>query len=96
MRARRRRGVAARCRPATLFDQMIDKALAQDQDLFIIAPSVGPRRDAPPRNPSRASMRPVLNRTRQANAAVDTALRSARVARFMATRNAAKPFPIPL
>jgi hypothetical protein len=75
---------------------MIDKALAQDQDLFIIAPSVGLRRDAPPRNPSRASMRPVLNRTRPANAAVDTALRSVRVARFVAARNAAKPFPIPL
>jgi len=41
-------------------------------------------------------MRPVLNRTRHANAAVDTALRSARVALFVTTRNAAKPFPIPL
>ena len=43
-------------------------------------------------------MRPALNskRTSTANAAVHTALRSARVARFLATRNAAKPFPIPL
>ncbi len=31
-----------------------------------------------------------------ANATVQTALRSARVARFLAIRNAAKPFPIPL
>jgi len=93
---KRIRAADARCRHAMLFDQMIDKVLAQDQDLFIIAPSVGTRRDAPPRNPSRASMRPVLNRTRHANAAADTALRSARVARFVATRNAAKPFPIPL
>jgi hypothetical protein len=43
-------------------------------------------------------MRQALNskRTCTANAAVHTALRSARVARFLATRNAAKPFPIPL
>jgi hypothetical protein len=41
-------------------------------------------------------MRPVLNRTRPADAAVSTALRGARVARFVAIRNAAKPFPIPL
>jgi len=41
-------------------------------------------------------MRPVLNRTRPANAAAGTALRGARVARFVTTRNAAKPFPIPL
>ncbi len=41
-------------------------------------------------------MRPVLNRTRSANAAVATVLRSLRSARAMAVRNAAKPFPIPL
>jgi hypothetical protein len=43
-------------------------------------------------------MRPALNpkRSRTAHAAVDTALRSARAARFLAIRNAAKPFPIPL
>ncbi len=41
-------------------------------------------------------MRPVLNRTRNAPAAVSTALRSASVARFVAARNVAKPFPIPL
>jgi hypothetical protein len=75
---------------------LIDKALAQDQDLFIIATSVDNRRDATPRNPHTASMRPVLNRTRIANAAVATTLRGARVVRFMATRNAATPFPIPL
>jgi hypothetical protein len=75
---------------------MIDKALAQDQDLFIISPSVGHRRDTPPRNPSRASMRPVLNRTRNAIAAANTAARGTRVSRFVAVRNAAKPLPIPL
>ena len=74
---------------------MIDKVLAQDQDLFIIAPSVGHRRDTRPAT-SRASLRPVLNRTRPADAAVSTAQRSARAARFKAVRNAAKPFPIPL
>jgi len=41
-------------------------------------------------------MRQDLNRSRTANAAVATALRSARAVRFVATRNAAKPFPIPL
>ena len=41
-------------------------------------------------------MRPVLNRTRPAHAAVSTALRGARAARFVTVRNAAKPFPIPL
>ena len=41
-------------------------------------------------------MRQALNRNRTANTAVQTAVRSARVARFVATRNAAKPFPIPL
>ncbi|WP_275685747.1 hypothetical protein [Scleromatobacter humisilvae] len=41
-------------------------------------------------------MRQALNRTRTANAAVQTAVRSARAARFVAVRNAAKPFPIPL
>ncbi len=90
---------AARARPddgATLSDHLIDKVLAQDQDLFIIASSVGNRRDTPPRNPSRASMRQTLNRTRNATAAVATAVRSARAARFVATRNVAKPFPIPL
>ena len=40
-------------------------------------------------------MRPVLNRTRTANAAVRTALRAPAV-RFVIARNAAKPFPIPL
>ncbi len=35
-------------------------------------------------------------RTCPANAAVPPALRGARVARFLANRNAAKPFPIPL
>jgi hypothetical protein len=41
-------------------------------------------------------MRQALNRSRTATAAVRTALRSARAARFPATRNAATPFPIPL
>ena len=41
-------------------------------------------------------MRPVLNRSRTALAAATVALRSARVALFLTTRNAAKPFPIPL
>ena len=43
-------------------------------------------------------MRQALNskRTCTANATVQTALRGARIARFLATRNAAKPFPIPL
>ena len=41
-------------------------------------------------------MRPVLNRTRTANAAVRTALRGVRAVGFLVTRNAATPFPIPL
>jgi hypothetical protein len=43
-------------------------------------------------------MRQALNpkRSRTADAAVDMSLRSARVARFGAFRNAAEPFPIPL
>ena len=41
-------------------------------------------------------MRQALNRSRTATAAVATALRGARAARFLATRNTAKPFPIPL
>jgi hypothetical protein len=43
-------------------------------------------------------MRQALNpkRSRTADAAVVTTPRSARIARFVATRNAAKPFPIPL
>jgi hypothetical protein len=41
-------------------------------------------------------MRQAPNRSRTAIAAVRTALRGARVVRFMATRNAAKPSPIPL
>ena len=41
-------------------------------------------------------MRQAPNRSRTAHAAVHTALRSARVAGVLATRNAAKPFPIPL
>jgi hypothetical protein len=41
-------------------------------------------------------MRQALNRTRHATAADYTALRSARVARFLAVRNVATPFPIPL
>ncbi len=40
-------------------------------------------------------MRQAPNRSRTA-AAVHTALRSHRAARFLAARNAAKPFPIPL
>jgi len=40
-------------------------------------------------------MRQAPNRSRTA-AAATLALRSARVARFLATRNAAVPFPIPL
>jgi hypothetical protein len=85
---------------------MIDKALAQDQYLFIIAASVEKSRsalkapptprDTPPRNPSRASMRPLPNRSCLAIAAVATALRGVRVARFAARRNVATPFPIPL
>jgi len=41
-------------------------------------------------------MRPVLNRTRYAIAAANTAARGTRASRFMAVRNAAKPLPIPL
>ena len=41
-------------------------------------------------------MRQALNRSRTATAAVLTAQRGARVARFPATRNVAKPIPIPL
>ena len=41
-------------------------------------------------------MRQAPNRSRHATAAATTALRSARVARFLAARNAATPFPIPL
>ena len=41
-------------------------------------------------------MRPALNRTCSATAAVKTALRGARVARFPAARNAATPSKIPL
>ena len=41
-------------------------------------------------------MRQALNRTRNATAAAATALRSARVARFLVVANVAKPFPIPL
>jgi len=81
-------------------DQLIDKVLAQEQDLFIIASSVDEvffaRRDTPPRNTSRAPMRHAPNRSRTATAAVATTLRSARVARFPAARNAALPIPIPL
>jgi hypothetical protein len=78
------------------FHHLIDKALAQDQDLFIIASSVGDPARHPASQPSRASMRPALNRTRHATAAADTALRSFRVARFVVIRNLATPFPIPL
>jgi len=53
-------------------------------------------RDTPPRNLSRATMRPVSKPSRLAIAAVATTLRGARVARSLATRNAANPFPIPL
>jgi len=41
-------------------------------------------------------MRPALNRSRTATAAVRTALRGARAVRFLAACNAAKPLPIPL
>jgi len=41
-------------------------------------------------------MRPALNRSRTATAAVNTALRSARAARFLAASNTATPFQIPL
>ena len=41
-------------------------------------------------------MRQALNRTRNATAADHTAPRNARVARFLAVRNVAAPFPIPL
>jgi hypothetical protein len=41
-------------------------------------------------------MRQAPNRSRTAVAAVHTALRSNRAARFLATRNEAMPFPIPL
>ena len=41
-------------------------------------------------------MRPAPNRSRTATAAVKTALRSARVARFLAARTAATLFPIPI
>jgi len=68
--------------------------------LFIIALSVDDKPHLPTRHPasqpSRASMRQALNRSRTATAAVATALRGARAARFLATRNTAKPFPIPL
>ena len=98
MRVRTARGPAKpeACIAATLCDQLIDKVLAQDQELFIIQSSVRKRRDTPPRNPSRASMRPASIRNRNAHAAVATGLRSARIARFVAVRNAGKPFPIPL
>ncbi len=99
-------GVRARCVRATLHDQLIDKVLAQEKDLFIIASSIeneriAPRRpvftrDAPPRQPQRAFMRTVPNRSRKAIAAVATTLRGARVARFLAVRHVAIPFPIPL
>jgi len=81
-------------------DQLIDKVLAQDQELFIIESSIDEhprlRRDTPPRNPSRAPMRHAPNRSRTPFAAARPALRSARAVRFLATRNAAKPMPIPL
>jgi len=41
-------------------------------------------------------MRPAPKRSRTATAAVRTALRGLRAARFLATRNPANPFPIPL
>ena len=41
-------------------------------------------------------MRKAPNRSRTATAAVRTALRVVRAVRFLATRNAATPFPIPL
>jgi hypothetical protein len=41
-------------------------------------------------------MRQAPNRSRTAAAAVHTALRSMRAARFLATRDAAKPLLIPL
>ena len=41
-------------------------------------------------------MRQAPNRSRTAPAAASTVLRSARVARFLAVRNVATPFPIPL
>ena len=41
-------------------------------------------------------MRPLPIRSRLAIAAVSTVLRGVRVARFLARRNAATPFPIPL
>ena len=41
-------------------------------------------------------MRQAPNRSRTATAAVRTALRGPRAVRFLATRNAATPFPIPL
>jgi len=41
-------------------------------------------------------MRHALNRSRTAAAAAHPAVRSACAVRFPATRNAAKPFPIPL
>ena len=41
-------------------------------------------------------MRPVSKLSRLAIAAVATTLRGARVARSLATRNSANPFPIPL
>ena len=95
-----------RCVRATLHDQLIDKVLAQEKDLFIIAPSIEneriapraarlqPRRPAPP--PSQAFMRTVSNRSRHAIAAVATALRGVRVARVLAVRHVAIPLPIPL
>jgi|GEM_PF-5332717 len=41
-------------------------------------------------------MRQAPNRSRPATAAVRTALRGLCAVRFLATRNAATPFPIPL
>jgi len=41
-------------------------------------------------------MRQALNRSRTATAAVRTALRGPRAARFQAARHAAAPLPIPL
>jgi hypothetical protein len=98
--------IQAAATPASHSDQLIDKVLAQEQDLFIIASSVERRphrprrpalpRDTPPRPPSRVSMRPVPKRIRIAPAAAKPALRSLCVSRFRAVRNAATPFLIPL
>jgi hypothetical protein len=97
---------AARATHATFRNHLIDKQLAQEQVLFIIAPSVERHPGRPTRSASNAtprlatpadtsSMRNVPIRSRR-NAAAALARRSARVARIAVVRNAGVPSPVPL